>query len=131
MELYLRGCSAAMIGLILTLIVGHSRKDFGILISIAVCSMLVICAASYLKPVIGYLDKLRMMGNLDSEVIEILIKAVGIGFLTEISVLICNDAGNASMGKVLQFMGSSVILWLSIPLFQMLTELLQRMMGKL
>ena len=131
MELYLKGCSAAMIGLILTLIVGNSRKDFGMLLSMAVCSILVICTASYLKPVIEYLDKLRMMGNLDSEVIKILIKAVGIGFLTEISVLICNDAGNASMGKVLQFLGSSVILWLSIPLFQMLTELLQRMMGKL
>ena len=131
MELYLKGCSAAMIGLILTLIVGNSRKDFGMLLSMAVCSILVICTASYLKPVIEYLDKLRMMGNLDSEVIKILIKAVGIGFLTEISVLICNDAGNASMGKVLQFLGSSVILWLSIPLFQMLTELLQRMIGKL
>ena len=94
-----------MIGLILALIVGYCRKDFSILISLAVCSVLVICAASYLKPVIGYLDKLRILGKLDSEVVKILIKAVGIGFLTEISVLMCNDAGNTSMGKVLQYLG--------------------------
>ena len=131
MELYLKGCGAAMIGLILALVVGNSRKDFGMLLSLAVCSVVVICAVGYLKPVIGYLDKLRILGNLDSEVVRILLKAVGIGFLTEISVLICNDAGNASMGKVLQYLGSSVILWLSLPLFQMMTELLQRMLEKL
>lgn len=131
MELYLKGCSAAMIGLILTLVVGNSRKDFGMLLSLAVCSVLVICAVSYLKPVINYLDKLRTLGNLDLEVVRILLKAVGIGFLTEVSVLICNDAGNTSTGKLLQYLGSSVILCLSLPLFHMMTELLQRMMEKL
>lgn len=131
MELYLKGCSAAMIGLILTLIVGNNRKDFGILLSLTVCSIVVICVVGYLRPVIDYLDKLRILGNLDSEVVRILIKAVGIGFLTEISVLICNDAGNTSMGKILQYLGSSVILWLSLPLFHMMTELLQQMLNKL
>ena len=128
MELYLKGCCAAMIGLILALVVGNNRKDFAMLLSISVCCVLVLCAVSYLKPVLNYLEKLRVLGNLDSEVVKILIKAVGIGFLTEISVLICNDAGNASTGKVLQYLGTSVILWLSVPLFQMMTELLQRML---
>ena len=131
MELYLKGCSAAMIGLILALIVGYNRKDFGILISLAVCSIAVICVVGYLRPVIDYITKLRILGNLDSEVVRILVKAVGIGFLTEVSVLICNDAGNASMGKILQYLGSSVILWLSLPLFHMMTELLQQMLNKL
>ena len=101
------------------------------LLSISVCCILVLCAVSYLKPVLNYLDKLRVLGNLDSEVVKILVKAVGIGLLTEISVLICNDAGNTSTGKVLQFLGTSVILWLSVPLFKMMTELLQRMMENL
>ena len=131
MELYLKGCSAVMIGLLLSLIVGTGRKDFSTLLSLAVCTMVSICALSYLKPVILFLNQLRTLGNLDSEIVRILLKVVGIGALTEGSTMICADAGNSSLGKVLQYLGSSVILWLSIPLFQMMTDLLQRIMTNL
>ena len=131
MELYLKGCSAVMIGLLLALIVGTGRKDFSTLLSLAVCAMVSICALSYLKPVILFLNQLRTLGNLDSEIVRILLKVVGIGALTEVSAMICADAGNSSLGKVLQYLGSSVILWLSIPLFQMMTDLLQRIMTNL
>ena len=131
MELYLKGCSAVMIGLLLALIVGTGRKDFSTLLSLAVCAMVSICALSYLKPVILFLNQLRTLGNLDSEIVRILLKVVGIGALTEVSAMICADAGNSSLGKVLQYLGSTVILWLSIPLFQMMTDLLQRIMTNL
>ena len=128
MELFLKGCSAVIIGLILSMIAGSGRKEFHLLVSLTVCVMVSICAMSYLRPVIAFIKQLQTLGNLNSEVLSILLKAVGIGVLTEVSVLVCNDAGNASFGKVLQYLGTSVILWMSIPLFQMMTDLLQRIM---
>ena len=71
------------------------------------------------------------MGGLDSGTLRILLKAVGIGLVSEIAALVCADAGNSSLGKTVQLLGSAVILWLSLPLFTMLIELLQRIMGAL
>lgn len=130
MDLFLKGCSAVIVGLILSMVLGSGRKEFGLLLSLAVCVMVTAIAMSYIRPVIAFLRQLQSLGNLNSEVISILLKAVGIGVLTEVSALVCSDAGNASFGKVLQYLGTSVILWLSVPLFQMMTDLLQRIMER-
>ena len=63
--------------------------------------------------------------------IEILMKATGIGIVTEIANMVCKDAGNESMGKSMQLLGSAVILYLSMPLFQVLIDLLQKILGEL
>ena len=63
--------------------------------------------------------------------LEILFKCVGIGLLAEISVLVCNDMGNASMGKTLQILATVVILWLSLPMLNSLLELMGRILGEL
>ena len=46
-------------------------------------------------------------------------------------VLVCKDAGNESMGKSMQLLGSAAILYLSVPLFAALLELLQKILGEL
>ena len=61
--------------------------------------------------------------------IAILLKAVGIGILSEITCMICTDSGNAALGKVIQFLTSAVILWLCIPLFTQLIELIEGVLG--
>lgn len=44
--------------------------------------------------------------------------------------MVCTDAGNASLGKAVQLLGTAVILWLSLPLFKALVELLQSILGE-
>ena len=69
------------------------------------------------------------MGQLESDTLTILLKAVGIGLVTEVTCLICTDAGNAALGKTLQFLSCAVILWLSIPLLNELLELIDNILG--
>ena len=53
---------------------------------------------------------------------------VGVGIVTEIAVLICKDAGTESMGKTLQFVSAMAVLWMSIPVFEKLLTLLDRIL---
>ncbi len=131
MDMFLRGCSAVLIAVILILTVGKDRKEFATALSIVVCAMTALMATEYLRPVFDFIRQLKELGNLDSDMVKVLLKAVGIGMLCEIAVLICDDAGNGSLGKTLQYLGTAVILWLSLPLFTMLLELLQRILGEL
>lgn len=131
MELYLRACAAVLLAVILILTLGSRGKEVGTLLAIGVCAMAAIAALRYLEPVTQLLKELEKAGGLNSSMLSILLKVVGIGVVSEIAALICTDSGNSSLGKTLQMLGSAVILWLSIPLFTMLMELLQRILGEL
>ena len=125
----MRGCAGALLAVILCLTLGKQGKELGTLLTMAVCSMICAVAMSYLKPVMDFVEQLEITGNLDGDLIAILLKAAGIGFLSEIACLVCSDAGNSALGKSVQILGTGVILWLSIPLFQELLELLGRILG--
>lgn len=130
MELFLQASAAALLAMILCLMLSKQGKETGILLSLAVCCMICVIALRYLEPVMDFLNQLEDLGGLDSNMVTILLKAAGIGFLSEIASLVCADAGNSSLGKSLQILGSAVILWLSIPLFRGLLELIQQILGE-
>lgn len=125
-----QGAAAVLLAVILVLALGKQGKEAGLLLTLAVCCMLGVLALSYLEPVVALVHRLQDMTGLDSEMLQILLKAVGIGIIGEIAGLICTDAGNAALGKALQLLSAAVILWLSIPLINALLELLQEMLGE-
>lgn len=129
MTVFLQVCGGVLLAVVLSAVL-KEKKEMGMLLSLAVCCMASAAALGYLRPVLDFLGTLESLGSLDGDMVRLLLKAAGIGILTEIASLVCTDAGNASMGKAVQLLGTSVILWLSMPLFQALTELLQTILGE-
>ena len=131
MGIYLKACGALLMSVILILIVGKNSKDFALVLTIAACCMVALAAMEYVRPILEFLEKIEDLGGLDHSMIQILLKVSGIGMITEICSLVCTDSGSASLGKVMKLLGCSVMIWLSLPLYAMLIELLQRIMGSL
>ena len=131
MRLFLQGCGAVFLAIILIQSQGKSGKEFGTLIGIGVCAMCAFLALRYLEPVMDFLDQLEDLGGLSGPMVDILLKISGIGILSEIAAAVCSDTGNASLGKTLQLLGTGTILWLSLPLFTGLITLLQEILGEL
>lgn len=130
MELFLKACAGVLLAVFLTFIVGKG-KGMATLLSLAVCSMVCLIAMEYLKPVIAFVGTLETLGGLDGNLLKILLKVTGIGLIAEIACLVCNDSGNASMGKTVQLLGTVTILWLSLPVLTAFIELLQSILGGL
>lgn len=120
-----------LIAVIMSLTLSKLNKDISALLGIGVCCMVMVAMASYLEPVIDFVNQLQQTGNLDLSMLKIMLKAAGIGIVAEIAGLICSDSGNAALGKAIQVLSAAVVLWLSIPMFQSLLELVQRMLGEL
>ena len=129
MELFLKACGAVLLTVILVLSFNTQSRDLSLVLLIGVCCMTALVALNYLEPVIDFIRQLEQLGNIDGSVVRILLKAVGIGLISEIAALICSDAGSNSLGKGIQFLGSAVILWLSLPMFTMLMDLLRQIVG--
>lgn len=130
MERFWQATAAVLVAVMLWIVVNRQGKDFGLLLSLGVCCMVLGVMGRFLEPVLDLLRKLEEVGNLQPEWLQVMLKSVGIGLIVEIASLICVDAGNGTLGKALQILGSVVILWLSIPLMNGLLSLLQQIMGE-
>lgn len=129
MDVFLKSAAGVLITLVLCLVLAKQGKDTALLLVLAVCCMLVSAAVAYLEPVIGFFDKLNGIGQLDEQMITILLKAVGIGLLGEVTGLLCADSGNGALGRSIQLLAAAVILWLSIPLFEALIDLIEEVLN--
>ena len=128
MERYFQVVAAVLITVVLGIALSKHSKDMTLVLSILVCCMVLSVTVVYMEPILDLLQELKTLGRLDPEMMEILMKAVGIGLVAEIAGLICADAGNAALGKALQLLAAIVVLWLSIPLMRALLELVEKIM---
>lgn len=130
MEQFYKITALALVTTVLTLVVRRQEKDFALLLTMAGCAMAGMVLFTFLDPVLDFLSTLQTLGDLNGDMLMILIKTVGVGLVAEIAGMVCADGGNASLGKVIQLVGSAVILWLSLPIFQMLMDLMTRILGE-
>ena len=128
MDAFLKSVVATLISLIMYLILAKHGKDMSVIISVAVCCMLATALMQYIEPVIVLINRMQRISNLDSQMLQTILRAVGIGLLAEITSLICADAGNAALGKSLQLLSCGVVLWLSIPLLTELMDLIEEIL---
>ena len=127
---FLQAAAGVLLTVIMVLALGKEGKQTAILLVIGTCCMVSVLAIGYLEPVVAFIDRLAVIGNMNSQMISILLKVVGIGLIGEIASLVCADSGNASLGKVLQILSAAVILRLALPLLEQLLELLERVLGE-
>lgn len=120
----MKAAAGALIAAMLGIILQRQGKEYAFVLVLAVSIMGACLTVSYIKPVISFLERLREIGNLDGDVLKILLKAVGIGLIGEITATICSDSGNASLGKMLQLLSAAVILWLSMPILEQVMDLI-------
>lgn len=120
-----------LLAIVFYLILDKNEKDMAVLLSVLVCVLVASVAASFLMPVLAFIKEIQQLTELDSKMLDIVLKTVGIGLLCEIVSLVCADAGNSSMAKAVQMMGTGVILWLSLPLLSAMMNLVKEILGEI
>lgn len=129
MDLFWKSAAAVLITVVIALALGKWESNITLMLSVAACSMVGMIAVSFLEPVMDLFRQLSAMSGLGKNTLAILLKILGIGFVTEIVSLICTDSGNSSLGKIMTFLSSSVVLWLSIPIINQLVDILKQILG--
>ena len=127
----MKTAATVIVAVVLCIALSKSGKDISLLLSLLVCCMVVGIGLTYLDSVFTFFNRLQRVGNLDQDKIQIILKATGIGMLSEITNLICIDAGYATLGKSVKVLSTAVILWLALPLMESLLDLLDTILGAL
>lgn len=129
MSVFLKATACILTALILWLCLQKHTKELSVLLTMAICTIVLIAVIGFMRPITEFISKIQKTGNIDNELLAIILKVVGIGMITEFSSLICKDAGNESMGKALQVLSSVAVLWMSLPVFEKLLSLLDKILG--
>ena len=127
---YLRWAALVLTGLILSLTLSKQAKDFSVLLTLAVCTLVCIGAMEFLKPVTQLLHQLQQLADLDSDALNILLKCALIGVISELAGVLCSDAGEGALGKALLICSNAAILWLIVPLVQQILTLIGEVLAK-
>ena len=129
MELYFKGAAGILLAAVLGLALQKQEKDLSAALTAAVIAMAAVLMLRLLEPVLELLRQLEQVGNLRSDALELLLKAAGIGLTAEVAGLVCADAGNAALARMLRLLGTAAILCLSVPMFTALLECITEMVG--
>lgn len=125
MDIFLKTSAGILIVLVLGAVLSKQTKELSVILLIFVCAAIVTAALSFLDPVIRFLEKLEDVGQLNGEFVRILLKTAGVSILAEVLALLCSDGGNAALGKAVHILAGCVILWMAVPLFTKLLELIE------
>lgn len=131
MSTFIKVIAGALICLIMYLILNKQNKDISLLLTIAACCMILISSITYLQPIIDFFVRLENLGGLNPDIVKILFQCVGIGVLSEISSMVCCDAGNTSLAKSIQMVAITVIIYLSLPLFSGMLDIVTGILGEI
>lgn len=124
-------CGIVLVAIILILALEQYEKRIAVLLGLLVCCMVLSAAARYMLPIVSFLWQLEETSGLDHNLVSIMLKAVGIALTSEVAAAISADTGNAALGKTIHLLSSATIIWLSLPLFSALLELIQKILGDL
>ena len=128
MELFWKALAGILIAAILSITL---KQDMALLLSLAVCAMGAMILLEYLEPVLDLLRRLEAMADLQSDMLRVLLKALGLALVSELTSLICADTGNAALGKIIRMLTNAAILWLSVPVLQSVLEVLQKIVEEI
>lgn len=131
MEKYFVAVAGILMTVILSLTLRKQNGELALLLSICGCILAFGVAAVFLEPILAFLQNLRKITAIDSQMLGILLKVTGVAFLSEIAGTVCADAGNSALGKTLQMLAALVILYLSLPMMTALLELVEKILGSI
>lgn len=121
----------ALVGLTALVVLRQYKPEWAPLLRGAVTVIALGMMLSMAGTVIGYLRELTVGTEaLSGESWSLLLKALGVAFLTETSAAVCRDSGEAGLATWVETAGKLEILLLSFPLIRTVMDTVAALLGQ-
>lgn len=123
MELF-RIIGIAIVTALTVIILKNVKPELAFAAMLAGVIVLLVAALDMMKETFSVFDELVALTGIDNAVVKILLKIIGVGYLTEFSADLLNDFGSASLASKVELCGKITILALSLPILRSLLALI-------
>lgn len=129
MEIVLKLAAGAVITVLLTATLRHWNREIALLLSVTACVLFLLPITEQFRSIMRYVGQLRGNMGLESALFTPVLQVCGIGFITQIAVHFCADAGEHTLGHVLEICSTIISLCALLPLIETVFQLLINFTG--
>ncbi len=122
--------SVGVIGALLSLIIKQYKPEYAIVISIITSIFILIGVIGWTIPIVSEIKAIIQRADISLGYITILLKAVGICYITQFASDICKESGQLSIASKIELAGRVAICVSSLPLFAQLLSIVEKVVGK-
>lgn len=106
----------AMLSTILCIVIRKDRPEMANFVAITAGIIILLSVVMKLNFIIEGIESLANKVNIPSMYISLIIKLIGICYIIEFAVSICNDCGEKNIATKLEFGGKIIIMTMSFPI---------------
>lgn len=111
-----------IVGALLGIMLKGQKKEYELFLMLGVSLCIFYFIITKLKLVVSVINRMQDYVNLDTSYIAILIKMIGITYVSEFSANLCKDAGYQAVAGQIEMFGKLSILAISMPVILVLLE---------
>ncbi len=118
----------AVVSVVVLLVIRRHRPEMAVLLALVVGLVIFFMVAQRLLAVLEFLRDLAARAGVDSLYLNIILKIVGIAYITEIGAQVCRDAQETSVAAKVELAGKLLILVLAVPIVMAIVEAVLRVL---
>ncbi len=116
-------------GVMLALQIKHTKPEYAVYLSVATGVLLLLMAAQRLEIVLESVRRIQDSISIQAAYIQVLLKMIGITYISEFAADICRDAGYAAIAGQIGIFAKLSILAISMPIVTALLDTVQNFLG--
>ena len=130
MDIIFKIIGVGLITCIAALIIKPVRSDFAMLISMVGGVIILVMILSSLATAINLISSIANQTGIDSHLLSLVFKIIGVGYLTEFTASLCADTGSSGLGDKVLLGGKVVILVMALPIITSILSIVMELLPK-
>ncbi len=116
-----------IVAVALSSVIKAQKPELALQVSIITGILIFMLVAVKLSAVIDFIKTFSQKADIDSTYIAILLKIVGIAYISEFGAEVCKDAGESSIASKIELAGKVTIVVLAVPIITSLLDLVVKL----
>lgn len=125
----LKVAAIGIIAILLAIMFKKGKEEYSLYISIAASILILLWGIGKLQVILDAIDQLQGYIKMNKAYVGILIKIIGITYVTEISSSLCKDSGYQAVGEQIEIVGKLTILAISMPIMLSILDTINSFLG--
>lgn len=122
-------CAAAVMASLLALILKKQGSEYSVIITLSTITLILVYILSNITLSLDTVQKIFEKSNFNSDYLRILLKCIGICFITEFTCDCCKDASQSALSSTVLLCGRICVLLTALPLFSSFLDIALRLSG--
>lgn len=117
-----------MTAVILSLVVRRSHPELALQIALVVSCVVFLFVLDKIQTIIALFEEMAKRAGIGKAYLIILLKIIGISYLTEFGSQVCQDAGEGTIAAKVELAGKVMILIMAVPIIAFALDTILRLM---